>query len=62
MTEHQINLAYIGPETMLPLASIIGAIIGVLLMIWQRIVSFVSGAYARLLGKSASPSWMSRER
>jgi hypothetical protein len=58
--EHPVIFAYIGPETMLPLASIIGGIIGVLLMIWQRIVSFVSGVYARLIGRSASPSWMSR--
>ena len=60
--EHPVILAYIGPETMLPLASIIGAIVGVLLMIWQRVVSFVSNVYARLSGKSASPSWMSRGR
>lgn len=62
MTEQPVILAYIGPETMLPLASIIGAIVGVILMIWQRVVSFVSGAYARMLGKSALPSWTSRER
>jgi hypothetical protein len=54
MMEDPVILAYIGPETMLPLASIVGAIVGVLLMIWQRILSFVSGAYDRLFGKSAS--------
>jgi hypothetical protein len=60
--EHPVIFAYIGPETVLPLASILGAIVGVVLMIWQRIVSFVSGVYARLMGKFVSPSWMSRER
>jgi len=60
--DHPVIFAYIGPETMLPLASILGAIVGVLLMIWQRVVSFVSGVYARLIEKFASPSWLSRER
>jgi hypothetical protein len=58
--EHPVIFAYIGPETVLPLASILGGIIGVLLMIWQRIVSFVSGVYTRLIGRSASPSWTPR--
>jgi hypothetical protein len=62
MNEHPVILAYIGPETVLPLASVIGAIVGVLLMIWQRVVSFVSGAYARLFRKSASAPWLPKER
>jgi hypothetical protein len=32
---------YIGPETMLPLASALAAIGGVLLMFWQRFVAIV---------------------
>jgi hypothetical protein len=32
---------YIGPETMLPLASALAAIGGILLMFWQRFVGLV---------------------
>jgi hypothetical protein len=32
---------YIGPETMLPLASALTAILGVLLMFWQRFVGLL---------------------
>jgi hypothetical protein len=32
---------YIGPETILPLTSAIAAIVGVLLMFWQRFVGLV---------------------
>jgi hypothetical protein len=59
---HPVILAYIGPETVLPLASVIGAIVGVLLMIWQRVVSFVSGVYTRLFRRSASARWLPKER
>lgn len=62
MIERPVILAYIGPETVLPIASVIGAIVGVALMIWQRVVSFVSGAYARLSAKFLSPQWPSKER
>jgi hypothetical protein len=62
MIEHPVILAYIGPETVLPIASVIGAIVGVVLMIWQRVVSFVSGTYARLSGKLPSAQWPSKER
>jgi hypothetical protein len=34
-------MLYIGPETMLPLASALAAIAGVLLMFWQRFVGFI---------------------
>lgn len=32
---------YLGPETMLPLASSIAAITGAVLLFWRRIVKFV---------------------
>jgi hypothetical protein len=34
-------LLYIGPETILPLTSALAAVIGVLLMFWQRFVGIV---------------------
>jgi hypothetical protein len=36
-----VMMLYIGPETMLPLASALAAIGGVLLMFWQRFVGLV---------------------
>jgi hypothetical protein len=36
-----IILLYIGPETMLPLASALAAIAGVLLMFWHRLVGWI---------------------
>ena len=62
MMKDPVILAYIGPETMLPLASVIGAIVGVVLMIWQRIVFFVRGAHAWVVRKSALARWLPKER
>jgi hypothetical protein len=36
---------YIGPETLLPLASILAAIGGFLLMVWHRLVALVRKGY-----------------
>ena len=36
-----VVLLYAGPDQLLPLASFIGALIGVLLIGWQRLVMFV---------------------
>ena len=50
---------YIGPETLMPLASILAAITGVLMLFWRRTVGFfkscgefVSRTFGRLLGRS----------
>jgi len=62
MMDDPVILAYIGPETVLPLASLIGAIVGVLLMIWQRILFFVRSVYGWMARKSASARWLPKER
>jgi hypothetical protein len=36
-----VLLAYFGPETTLPLASVLGAVIGVLLMFWNFLTGLV---------------------
>jgi hypothetical protein len=36
---------YIGPETMMPLASALAAVAGVLMMFWRRVVGFVRSAF-----------------
>ena len=52
-----ILMMYIGPETMLPLASALAAIGGVLLMFWHRVVGICQQVLAiRRREKSTSPS------
>ncbi len=46
---------YAGPDQLLPLASFIGAVIGVLLIGWQRLVMFVRRVF-HLLGRKFQPS------
>jgi hypothetical protein len=36
---------YIGPETIMPLASALAAISGVILMFWRRVVGFARMTY-----------------
>jgi hypothetical protein len=37
---HLMNLLYVGPDQILPLTSILGAIGGALLIFWRHVVSF----------------------
>ena len=46
-----IILLYIGPETMLPLASALAAIGGVLLMFWHRFVGLLRKFWRLIVGK-----------
>ena len=46
-----IFFMYAGPDQLLPLASFIGAIIGVLLIGWQRLVMFVRRIFHALMRK-----------
>jgi hypothetical protein len=41
---------YLGPETLMPLASILAAIAGFFLMFWRVIVKFVKKTYRKLRG------------
>ena len=45
---------YIGPETLMPLASAVAAIVGVVLMFWRRTVMIVRVGFqkvARIFGR-----------
>ena len=49
---------YIGPDVLMPLASAIAAVVGVLVMFWHKTVGFVRGVasflgrqFARLAGR-----------
>ena len=50
---------YVGPETLMPLASVLAAITGVLMLFWRRTVGmarasaqFVSRTFSRLFSRS----------
>ena len=36
-----IFFLYVGPDQLLPLASVLGAVIGVLLIVWNRVTAFL---------------------
>jgi hypothetical protein len=44
------GLGYLGPETLMPLASILAAIVGFFLMFWRVIAKFVKKTYRKLRG------------
>ncbi len=53
-TVHQffpIIMLYIGPETILPLTSALAAILGVLLMFWQRFVGLLRKLWRLIVRK-----------
>lgn len=48
---------YIGPETLMPLASILAAITGFLMLFWRKTVSVakaIAEGFGRLFGRSSS--------
>ena len=42
---------YLGPNTVMPLASILAAIVGIILICWRFIYRFVRGAFLALFRK-----------
>ena len=48
-------LIYSGPDQILPLLSILGAIIGFLLIWWQRFMRFVRRVWQAAFKRSAAP-------
>jgi hypothetical protein len=40
--------AYLGPETMMPLASIVGVIFGAILMFWRKLFLFGRDTFRRI--------------
>lgn len=53
-TSGAVFVAYLGPNTVLPIASALAAGIGVLLVFWRYIVAMVRGAF-RAISKSKEP-------
>ena len=48
---------YIGPELILPIASFIASIVGVLLMFWRYIVRMVRKLFRRITGRADEPDF-----
>jgi hypothetical protein len=44
-------LAYLGPETMLPVASVLAAAVGFLLICWRYVLRAVTAPFRSLFGK-----------
>jgi hypothetical protein len=47
-TDQEELLMYIGPETIMPLASVLAAIGGVIMMFWRRVSSFTRNVFQRV--------------
>src|SRR5580700_32399 len=48
----RVFLAYFGPETTLPLASVLGAVVGVLLIFWNFLTGLVAKCFRRVFKKA----------
>ncbi len=46
-------LLYIGPDVFLPLASALAAVVGVILMFWQRLVGWVRSLWRMVFRRKA---------
>jgi len=51
MTLHQIILAYVGPETVVPMASAIATLVGFWLMVGRRIKTWAAAALVSPVGR-----------
>ncbi|MGQ0538025.1 MAG: hypothetical protein ACT4R6_03685 [Gemmatimonadaceae bacterium] len=43
---------YIGPDSLMPVASLIAAIVGFLLMFWRRVVGAIRMVFSRLTSRT----------
>ena len=46
-----LGLLYAGPDQLLPLASVLGGVIGILLIFWQRVKAFIGRALSAMIQK-----------
>ena len=44
---------YIGPDTLMPLASVFAAVAGFVLMFWRRLVGALKFLFAKLSGRAS---------
>jgi hypothetical protein len=48
-----LGLLYLGPETMMPLVSLLAALLGIILIFWRYIFSFIKKIF-RIKGKPSA--------
>jgi hypothetical protein len=46
---------YVGPDLIMPLTSALAAIVGVLLMFWNRVTGFVRAAWRLIFQRNSTP-------
>ena len=46
---------YIGPDTLMPIASVFAAVAGFVMMFWRRLVGMVKFLVQRLTGRTSQP-------
>jgi hypothetical protein len=50
------TLGYVGPDQLMPLTSIIGAIVGLALMFWHRLVGLTRKGWNAVRGRKQTPA------
>lgn len=53
LTPHSL-WAYLGPETTLPLASLLGTLVGIVLIFWQFLLGFAKKLFRMLVKKGTA--------
>jgi hypothetical protein len=57
VTKSPVILAYVGPDQIMPITSVLSALVGVALMFWNRIAGFVARTWASFTRRSeAAPA------
>ena len=56
LTWKQSLLLYLGPETIMPVTSVLAAILGVLLIFWSHIVATVRSGFKKVFSRKQSYS------
>lgn len=52
VTKSPVVLAYVGPDQIMPITSVLSALVGVALMFWNKIVGFVARTWASFTRRS----------
>ena len=55
LTRSATVMLYVGPDQIMPITSVLSAIVGVLLMFWVRIVGFVARTWTAMTRRSRPP-------
>jgi len=57
VTKSPVVLAYVGPDQIMPITSVLSALVGIALMFWNKIAGFVARTWVSLTRRSeAAPA------